>query len=94
VGVQVPEDFVQIFAALDRARLTRMSEPARGDQLAARQVLLDYLEALWQDVRRAGERPDVGDKYEALAAVRELSRSMTAVAFEAVYDQPAPEPEA
>jgi hypothetical protein len=90
VGVQVPEDFVQIFAALDRARLTRMSEPGRGDQLAARQALLDYLEALWQDVRRAGERPDVGDKYEALAVVRELSRSMTAVAFEAVYDQQAP----
>jgi hypothetical protein len=90
VGVQLPEELVEMFATLDRARLTRMSEPARGEQLAARQAMLDYVEALWQDVRRAGERPDVGDKYEALAVVRELSRSMASIAFEAVYDQQAP----
>jgi hypothetical protein len=90
VGVQLPEELVEMFATLDRARLTRMGEPARAEQLAARQAMLDYVEALWQDVRRAGERPDVGDKYEALAIVRELSRSMTSVAFEAVYDQQAP----
>ena len=88
--MQLPEELVQIFATLDRARLTRMSEPTKSEQLTARQALLDYVEALWQDVRRAGERPDVGDKYEALAIVRELSRSMTAVAFEAVYDQQTP----
>jgi hypothetical protein len=90
VGVQLPEELVEMFATLDRARLTRMSEPARTEQLAARQAMHDYVEALWQDVQRAGERPDVGDKYEALAIVRELSRSMTSVAFEAVYDQQAP----
>jgi hypothetical protein len=88
--VQLPEDVIESFAALDRARLTRMDEPARAEQLAARQALLDYLEALWQDVRRAGEKPDLGEKYQALAIVREMTRSMTAVAFDAVYNQQTP----
>jgi hypothetical protein len=88
--VQLPEDVVESFAALDRARLTRMDEGARAEQLRARQVLLDYLESLWQDVRRAGEKPDVGDKYQALAIVREFTRSLTAVAFDAVYDRQTP----
>ena len=88
--MQLPEDVVESFASLDRARLTRMSEGERADQLAARQALLEYLEALWQDVRRAGEQPDVGEKYGALAIVRELARSLTAVAFDAVYDRQTP----
>jgi hypothetical protein len=88
--VQLPEELVESFASLDRARLTRTSESAREDQLAARQALLDYVEALWQDVQRAGERPDVGEKYEALTVVRELTRSLTAVAFDAVYNRQSP----
>jgi hypothetical protein len=86
--VQLPEECVTAFASLDRARLTRTGEPGRQAQLDARQALLDYVEALWQDVQRAGEHPDVGDKYEALAIVRELARSLTATAFDAVYDRP------
>ena len=86
----LPEELVDSFASLDRARMTRMSEPAREKQLVARQVLLEYVEALWQDVRRAGEQPDVGEKYEALAIVREVARSLTAVAFDAVYDRHTP----
>jgi hypothetical protein len=88
--VQIPEDLVESFASLDRARLTRMGDAERAGQLAARQALLDYVEALWQDVQRAGERPGVGEKYQALAVVRELSRSLTAVAFDAVYDRQSP----
>jgi hypothetical protein len=88
--VQRPEELIASFASLDRARLTRMGEGERADQLAARQALLEYVEALWQDVRRAGERPDVGEKYDALAAVRELARSLTTIAFDAVYDRQSP----
>jgi hypothetical protein len=88
--VQLPEDVIESFAALDRARLTRMDDGARAEQLHARQALLEYLEALWQDVRRSGEHPDVGEKYNALAIVREMTRSLTAVAFDAVYDRQMP----
>jgi hypothetical protein len=88
--VQLPEELVDSFASLDRARLTRMSEPAQSSQLDARQVLLEYVEALWQDVQRSGQRPDVGDRYQALAVVRELTRSLRAVAFEAVYERQLP----
>jgi hypothetical protein len=88
--VQLPEDVIESFASLDRARLTRMDDGARTEQLHARQALLEYLEALWQDVRRSGEHPDVGEKYHALAIVREMTRSLTAVAFDAVYDRQTP----
>jgi hypothetical protein len=84
--VQPPGDLVESFASLDRARLTRMSEATRAEQLEARQLLMEYVDALWEDVQRAGERPDVGEKYQALAVIRELSRSMTTIAFEAVYE--------
>jgi hypothetical protein len=88
--VELPEELVDSFASLDRARLTRMSEPARESQLTARQIPLEYVEALWEDVQRSGERPDIGEKYEALATVRELARSMSEVAFDAVYDSRSP----
>jgi hypothetical protein len=80
------QGLVEAFASLDGARLTRMSGEARQQQLNARQLLWEYVDALWDDVQRAGERPEVGDKYEALTVVRSLTRSMRAVAFDAVYD--------
>jgi hypothetical protein len=86
--VEHPRELVETIAAFDRARLTRMTESARTDQLDARQLLYDYVEGLWQDVQRAGERPDVGEKYEAIAVLRELARALRAVAFDAVYDPP------
>lgn len=85
-----PPEFVTAFASLDRARLTRMNEAARSTQLDARQLLRQYVEALWQDVQRSGERPDVGEKYQALAIVRELTRSLATVAFDAVHDNRSP----
>ncbi|MHA6618403.1 hypothetical protein [Pseudonocardia sp. DLS-67] len=88
--MQLPEEVVESFSSLDRARLTRMDDEARVEQLDARQALLEYLEALWQDVQRAGEQPDVGEKYRALAIFREMARSLTAVAFDAVYDRQTP----
>jgi len=79
-------NFVDVFASLDRARLSRMDAAAQSDQLAAREVVRHYVEALWQDVQRSGERPDIGDKYVALATVRELMRSLTVVAFDVTHD--------
>ena len=83
--VKPPSELVAAFASLDEARLTRSEQHVRAEQLHARQVLQDYIDGLWQDVQRSGERPDVGEKYLALALVRELSRSLTTVAFDAVY---------
>jgi hypothetical protein len=88
--VDRPPEFVEAFASLDYARLTRMEEAARSAQLDARQLLREYVEALWRDVERSGERPEVGEKYQALAVVRELVRSLTTVAFDAVHDGRSP----
>ena len=82
------QELVEAFASFDRARLTRMDESSRSEQLQARQMLYDYVDGLWQDVHRSGERPAVGEKYEAIAVVRELTRALRAVAFAAVDDPP------
>ena len=88
--MELPDELVDSFASLDRARLTRMNEPAREGQLTARQILLEYVEALWEDVQRSGERPDIGEKYDSLAIVLKLARSLSSVAFDAVYDSRSP----
>ena len=53
-----------------------------------------YVEALWQDVERAGESPEIGEKYQALAIVRDLVRSLTIVAFDVAHDSEADRHEA
>ena len=79
-------DFIDTFASIDRARLSRMDEVAWSTQLDAREVVRHYVEALWQDVERSGENPDIGEKYQALAIVRDLVRSLTIVAFDVTHD--------
>jgi hypothetical protein len=81
-------DLADAFGPFDRARLVRMSEAGRASQLDARQLLHDYVDGLWADIRRAGERPAVGEKYQAIAAMRELTGMLRTIAFEAVYDAP------
>jgi hypothetical protein len=81
-------DLADAFGRFDRARLVRMSEAGRAGQLEARQLLYDYVDGLWADVKRAGESPAVGDKYQAIAAMRELTGMLRTIAFEAVYDAP------
>ena len=91
--IHEPSDLVEAFASLDRARLAHMSDEARQRQLDARQLLWEYVESLWQDVERAGERPEVGDKYHALAVVHSLTGSLRTIAFNAVYDPETQDPE-
>lgn len=81
-------DLADAFGPFDRARLIRMNETDRVGQLDARQLLYEYLNALWADIERAGERPDVGEKYQAIAAMRELIAALRTTAFEAVYNTP------
>jgi hypothetical protein len=87
-------DFIATFAAIDRARLSRMDDATGSTQLEAREVVRHYVEALWQDVERAGESPEIGEKYQALAIVRDLVRSLTIVAFDVAHDSEADRQEA
>ncbi len=84
--MESPADFIATFASIDRARLSRMDQAAWSAQLDAREAVRHYVEALWQDVQRAGENPEIGEKYRALAIVRELVRSLTVVAFDVSHD--------
>jgi hypothetical protein len=84
----IASDLADAFGSFDRARLIRMSETDRASQLDARQLLYDYVNALWADIERAGERPAVGNKYQAIAVMRELITRLRKTAFEAVYNTP------
>ncbi len=86
-------DFVDAFASLDRARLSRMDAAVQSNQLDAREVVRHYVESLWKDVERAGERPEHDDKYRSLAIVREFTRSLTVVAFDITHDGDAQPPD-
>jgi hypothetical protein len=79
---------VEAFASFDRARLMAADDITRASQLAARQLLYDYTDSLWHDIERAGERPAVGEKYHAVAVVRELTSALRTTAFEAVFNPP------
>ena len=79
-------EFVDVFSSLDRARLSRMTPEEQSDQFEAREAVQQYVEALWRDVQRSGERPEVGDKYRALAVMREVARSLMVVAFDVTHD--------
>ena len=84
--MEIRPEFIDAFASIDRARLSRMDEAAWSAQLDAREAVRHYVEALWQDVERAGENPETEEKYRALAVVRELIRSLTVVAFDVTHD--------
>jgi hypothetical protein len=78
-------ELAEAFAPFDRARLVKSDLASRAAQLAARQLLYDYVDELWNDVDRAGERPSIGEKYQAIAGLRELTEVLRSTAFEAVY---------
>ena len=78
-------ELAEAFAPFDRTRLVKSDLTSRTAQLAARQLLYDYVAELWNDVDRAGERPSVGEKYQAIASLRELTEVLRSTAFEAVY---------
>ena len=86
-------DFIATFASIDRARLSRMDQDTWSTQLDAREAVRHYVEALWQDVERAGENPENGEKYQALAIVRDLVRSLPVVAFDVTHDGAVVQPE-
>ena len=73
-------------ASVEGAGLIHIDQAARSAQLDARHPAAARRGALWQDVWRSGERPEVGDRCRALSLVRELSRSMITVAFVTVHD--------
>ncbi|HEX4248484.1 MAG TPA: hypothetical protein VH008_11540 [Pseudonocardia sp.] len=85
-------ELAEAFAPFDRNRLENTDPAARAGQLAARQLFYDYIDELWKDVERAGERPAVGEKYQAITNLRDLAQALRSTAFEAVYGNPGEAP--
>jgi hypothetical protein len=78
-------ELAEAFTPFDRPRLVNCDTASRVAQLAARQALYDYVDELWKDIDRAGEHPEVGEKYLAITSLRELTQVLRSTAFESVY---------
>jgi hypothetical protein len=64
-----------------RSSLPCPNERVGVSQLDARQLLYDYVDGLRADITRTGERPAVGNKYQAIVAMRELTGGAATIAF-------------
>lgn len=84
-GVDPGAELADAFAHFDRARLAHSDRATRAAQLAARQAVYEYVEELWRDIGRSGESRAAEGKYQAIASIRELTKSLRGAAFEAVY---------
>jgi hypothetical protein len=67
----------------DQPALAALSAAQRAEQLAARRVLWEYLNALWEAPRARGESPADLPDYDAVAALRELFAELVAAAEQA-----------
>ena len=67
----------------DQPALAALSPAQRAAQLAARRVLWEYVDALWQEPRQHGESPADLPDYDAVAALRELFAELVAAAEQA-----------
>jgi hypothetical protein len=78
-------EIVEAFVPFDRARLAHSSEPLRAAQLAARQLIYEYIDQLWRDIDRSGESPSGGEKYQAVRYMLDLAKVLRGTAFESLY---------
>ena len=67
----------------DQPALDALSAAQRAEQLAARRVLWEYVNTLWEAPRQRGESPADLPDYDAVAALRELFTELVAAAEQA-----------
>ncbi|MER5642118.1 hypothetical protein ABT095_34915 [Kitasatospora sp. NPDC002227] len=71
---------------LDRPALTRLGAEAARAQLAARELLHDHLEQLWEALKQQGVRPAVRPEYQPLAALIDVLGSLRDSAHHVVHE--------
>ncbi len=71
-------DLLNDFHEHDMTALAGLSPAQRADQLAARQRLCDYVEAIWDEAKERGLSPADLPEYNAVAAMRDLANELVA----------------
>lgn len=61
------------FRRHDVDRLANMTPAQRAEQADARRVLFEYVDAMWDEAKAAGKRPDDDPDFDAVTAMRDLT---------------------
>ena len=75
------------FVDHDLARLRGMSMAKLREQSRARELLFDYVDELWEDLKEAGLDPATKLEYSAIAGMRDLTRRLADSVVEAGGDE-------
>ena len=77
----------------DRPALALLDAAGRAEQLAARQALWLYLDAIWEAPKCRGKAPTSSPAYDVVAALSDLMAELTANAQAAITEAGDPDPD-
>ncbi|MFJ4192092.1 hypothetical protein [Kitasatospora sp. NPDC089509] len=60
----------------DRAGLAALSDGHLREQSDAREELADYLETLWENIKKTGANPAIDPRFEGLSGLLDLARHL------------------
>jgi hypothetical protein len=79
--------------AHDAPALALLDAAGRAEQLAAREALHFYVDAIWEAPKWRGQRPTASPAYDVVAALRDLFAAMVASAETAIAAAGDPDPD-
>lgn len=77
----------------DLAALAQLDAAGRAEQLAARQTLHLYVDAIWEAPKGRGEAPTASPAYDVVAALRDLFAELVGNAEDAIAEAGDPDPD-
>ena len=77
----------------DMPALAQLDAAGRAEQLAARQMLHFYVDAIWEAPKWRGEAPTESPAYDVVAALRDLFEELVGNAEDAIAEGGDPDPD-
>jgi hypothetical protein len=77
----------------DLPALAQLDAAGRAEQLAARQVLYFYVDAIWEAPKWRNEKPTASAAYDVVAALRDLFAELMGNADAAIVEAGDPDPD-
>ena len=82
-ALSIADDWTQTH---DLPALAQLDAAGRAEQLAAREVLHQYVEAIWEAPKWRGEEPTASPAYDVVAALSDLFSELVGNAATAIAD--------
>ena len=89
-ALSMAEDWTQTH---DLPALAQLDAAGRAEQLAARQALHLYVDAIWEAPKWRGEAPTASPAYDVVAALRDLFAELVGNAEAAIAEAGDPDPD-